>query len=153
MTEKTSDEGGVAFPRTCGQCGSDVEGMTLLDWFAGKALQGLLSGFYRESTKGNLSEVVEEARSIAEAMVVEKRQREGKTSDTVPRSEYDALKEKAEALENGLINIHRWRIHSHDYDRDCGNPLRDFDEYELKLVEEYAKKLLDGYRAGEKKGS
>jgi len=39
--EKKINSGGPAFPRSCGQCGSDVEGMSLRDWFSGMALQGL----------------------------------------------------------------------------------------------------------------
>lgn len=30
-------DGGQAFPLSCGQCGSDVPGMSLRDWFAGHA--------------------------------------------------------------------------------------------------------------------
>lgn len=38
------NDGGLAFPRTGSDWTNAQEGMTLRDWFAGKALEGLCSG-------------------------------------------------------------------------------------------------------------
>ena len=53
-------------------------GMSLRDWFAGQALSGLLSGFYRTSTNANLAEVPAEAYAIADAMLAERAKAEGR---------------------------------------------------------------------------
>lgn len=49
------------------------EGMTLLDWFAGQALQGLLSNQYR---KGDVEQYTADAYTWATAMLAEKARRE-----------------------------------------------------------------------------
>ena len=68
MTSTNEGEGGgQAFPRSCGQCGSDVDGMTLRDYFAAAALTGLISG-------GGLfhSDHEDRAYEIADAMLKQK---------------------------------------------------------------------------------
>lgn len=78
MTQR--NDGGPAFPgvehaldpRTTGFMG--YSGMTLRDYFAAKAMQGLLSGQYAgtDSSQYNFTEVITEAYGIADAMLVEK---------------------------------------------------------------------------------
>jgi len=86
-----SDTGGPAFPEPLGEempardCGCHP-GMDLLDWFAGQALNGILSRFepacssetdtqaYLEGIYGTMSI---QAYMTAEAMIAEKRRREG----------------------------------------------------------------------------
>jgi len=58
--------GGPAFPHS--RLGSDADGMTLLDWFAGMAMQGLLA-----STKTNDALVIaKDAYIIANAMLAQR---------------------------------------------------------------------------------
>lgn len=47
-------------------------GMTLRDYFAAAALQGLLSGYYADTSRCNLDEVPKEAFNIADAMIAER---------------------------------------------------------------------------------
>ena len=61
----TTNNGGPAFPGV----ERDWPGASLRDYFAAKAMQGLLSGQYSESSKANLSEMPEEAYKIADAML------------------------------------------------------------------------------------
>lgn len=63
--------GGAAFP--C-EGGSDSglfadPGMSLRDYFAAKALNGLLAGQFRDTGSLNLNELPEEAYRIADAMI------------------------------------------------------------------------------------
>ena len=70
--------GGAAFPRAVNQSAEDsgFEGMDLRDWFAGMALQGMLSS--GELADGsapdpvNPGEVVKEAYQFADAMLTER---------------------------------------------------------------------------------
>lgn len=75
----TKHNGGPAFPfgQICETTGQPVNGfydtgMTLRDYFAAKAMQGLLSGFYRDTSKYNFSELPTESYSIADAMLSER---------------------------------------------------------------------------------
>ncbi|MEE9909812.1 hypothetical protein LWV33_21715 [Brucella intermedia] len=67
--------GGAAFPVTFegGSNNGDApffhEGMTLRDYFAAKALNGLLAGQFRDTGSLNLKELPEEAYRIADAMI------------------------------------------------------------------------------------
>lgn len=63
----TKDDGGQAFPRDHWHDGHN--GMSLRDYFAAKAMQGLLAGQYSESSQANLSEMPDEAYKIADAMM------------------------------------------------------------------------------------
>lgn len=65
MSEQVND-GGAAFPRSSQGVAGDVDvakGMTLRDWFAGMALQGLLAGGSR------LSDAPRWAYTAADAMI------------------------------------------------------------------------------------
>ena len=55
-----------------GQLSTPHGGLTLRDYFAAKAMQGLLSGFYRDTSKYNFSELPTESYSIADAMLSER---------------------------------------------------------------------------------
>ncbi|MCH6203406.1 hypothetical protein L3V16_06075 [Brucella ciceri] len=66
--------GGPAFPRPFhetvdGDFSIAQTGMTLRDYFAAKALNGLLAGQFRDTGSFNLKELPEEAYSIADAMI------------------------------------------------------------------------------------
>ena len=74
MTHKHN--GGSAFPfgqisETTGQPvnGFYDPGMSLRDYFAAKAMQGLLSGLYRDTSKYNFGELPTESYAIADAML------------------------------------------------------------------------------------
>lgn len=78
MSEGIND-GGPAFP--CqphdpqgAPCGPLEYGMSLRDWFAGMALQGLLTGQHSESSKHNMSGLPEECFGIADAMIAARNQ-------------------------------------------------------------------------------
>lgn len=59
-----------AFPCADADFGSpSKEGMTLRDYFAAKALNGLLAGQFRDTGSLNLKELPEEAYKIADAMI------------------------------------------------------------------------------------
>ena len=85
MTDK-HDDGGPAYPVSvatatgenpvCSASFEDGEGMTLLDWFAGQALRGLLSRF-RKTPVLEPHMWSHDAYIIADAMLAEKRRREG----------------------------------------------------------------------------
>jgi len=63
------DIGGPAFPHS--RLGSDADGMTLRDYFAAKALQGLLA---HPEVGGKVWEFVELAYEYADAMLKERNQ-------------------------------------------------------------------------------
>lgn len=70
------NDGGSAFPRfpvmmknQDGTITKQEPGMTLRDYFAAKAMQGLLSGLYSETSKYNLDDMPCEAYEIADAML------------------------------------------------------------------------------------
>lgn len=65
-----------AFPRPYSSGGCGVEGMTLRDWFAGKAVQGLLAGLGR-GTGVDLSVLVHEAFRVADEMMARRSVRGG----------------------------------------------------------------------------
>jgi hypothetical protein len=44
-------------------------GLSIRDYFAAKAMQGLLAGFFNDSTKYNASDLPKEAFMIADAMI------------------------------------------------------------------------------------
>jgi hypothetical protein len=89
-----TDNGGAAFPRPVGQTTSEFgsitqsfeqEGMTLLDWFAGKALEGMLANDELFLASLQAAKKVDKDPSefrasacydLATAMVAEKRRRE-----------------------------------------------------------------------------
>jgi hypothetical protein len=74
MSDNKHDDGGCAFPWTLTSEGTTydwVPGMTLLDWFAGKAV--VLS--FGQGLKHEA--VARDAFDQAEALVAEKRKREG----------------------------------------------------------------------------
>lgn len=78
MSEKI-DTGGYAFPFSPTGSDSEQNGLTLLDYFAAKAMNGLLS---RECYKTNgdtitAKPVAKDAYILAEAMLAEKRRIEG----------------------------------------------------------------------------
>ena len=68
-----TDDGGQAFPRAAGLEGASfcngAEGMTLLDWFAGQALAGMLaSGLANEqSFERTARNALNQARAMIEA--------------------------------------------------------------------------------------
>jgi len=82
-----TDTGGPAFPSE-GEGHGDSNywdmGMTLLDYFAGQAMQGELAsqefapdgGYYYANDKSNRYNLAEKCYNIAEAMIAEKRRRE-----------------------------------------------------------------------------
>lgn len=114
----------------------DQGGMTLLDWYAGQALAGLLSSPNLLSALIDESETDETPKPIAiksyemaEAMLAEKARREatGKDSLQVPDHSPDAGKmvelqaanrELVEALEGCLENLERWCPVKHREARD-----------------------------------
>lgn len=77
MTDK--DNGGPAFPGSKSKSWHDgiqnreavtyYNGMSLRDWYAGMALQGLLSGQYKDNGAYNLVGIPQEAFLIADAMI------------------------------------------------------------------------------------
>ena len=93
MSDRT---GGPAFPipdtyYPNGQIQFGANGMTLLDWFAGQALAGLVS---RLAYSGMFEDAAETAYKHAEAMLAEKSRREatGKDCSQVPDHSPDAGK-------------------------------------------------------------
>lgn len=85
-TEKQHDDGGPALPQiqTCGQISETIGGMTLLDWFAGKALVTILqteshvlaiSKISMEGDKDASIVIAEVAYDIADAMLAERKRR------------------------------------------------------------------------------
>ena len=78
------NDGGPAFPRP-GDTWHDPdrpaatdaqEGMTLLDWFAGMALMGMVATKPYEHTPGGKAEAASECWEMADAMLMEKRHRD-----------------------------------------------------------------------------
>lgn len=70
MTDK--DNGGPAFGHAAYSVQDDFTGhpgMSLRDWYAGMALQGLLSGQYKGNGAYNLVGIPQEAFLIADAMI------------------------------------------------------------------------------------
>lgn len=84
MDKKPIDDGGPAYPGSlCANCndpveGEYVEGMTLRDWFAGMAMQGLCANkhtFWDSITlQGSPLRVAEQSFIIADAMIKERKQ-------------------------------------------------------------------------------
>lgn len=74
MSNET-DTGGHAFPVPVGVVAGMEQGMTLLDWFAGQALAGILS-IERAYENDGESEIAQWAYDHAEAMIEQKRKRE-----------------------------------------------------------------------------
>lgn len=74
MTEDT-DVGGPALPiiHPDGR-GVQYWGLSIRDYFATCAMQGLLSGFYSGTTSANCLEVPEEAYRIADGMIEARKQ-------------------------------------------------------------------------------
>lgn len=68
MSEKIKN-GGQAFPRACGQCGSDVEGMSLRSWFAGMAIAGHTNTFTFQNVDKEY--FAKQAFALADAMIKE----------------------------------------------------------------------------------
>lgn len=81
----TKNDGGSAFPiqslrQDGGQCGeSDFDfsekgqsGMTLRDWFAGKAMQGILAGWNHPTCEFDADAVSVRAGVVADAMISER---------------------------------------------------------------------------------
>ena len=62
------DTGGPAFPHS--RLGSDADGMTLRDWFAGMAMQGLMSA--RNPILTKIADITEGAYEMADAMLAER---------------------------------------------------------------------------------
>ena len=52
------------------------EGMTLLDWFAGQAMQGMLSFYGNEDERANYPDLAALSYAAAEEMIAEKQRRE-----------------------------------------------------------------------------
>lgn len=73
MTHKHN--GGPAFPLSIPglECRARFEsgygGISVRDYFAAKAMQGLLSGLYRDTSKYNFGELPTESYAIADAML------------------------------------------------------------------------------------
>ena len=81
---KEIDNGGSAFPKTGSfhsEAGReydsvDTDGMSLRDWFAGKALTGIVAGLCSNSARGDraydrvgFSDAAEDAYTLADAMI------------------------------------------------------------------------------------
>lgn len=82
MDDKIND-GGPAFPRTVQRWNDSldhVEGMSLRDWFAGQALQGVASGFWSNSDMSVLGPrgLAESAYEFADAMLAARAKRGGR---------------------------------------------------------------------------
>jgi hypothetical protein len=60
---KTGDDGGPAFPVAYG--GGRIEGMTLRDYFAAKAMQGLLAS----EVEASMKEFAKKAYAMSDAML------------------------------------------------------------------------------------
>lgn len=72
MTDsKTIDDGGFAFPLAVTSETTDTHGMSLRDYFAAKAMNGQLSGFWTSDTPHGWSfqEIAREAYAVADAMI------------------------------------------------------------------------------------
>lgn len=68
MKTETIDDGGTAFPIPWGQVMSDAgKGMSLRDWFAGRALTGLLSNHL---CKGTIERYCRDSYRYADAMIL-----------------------------------------------------------------------------------
>lgn len=64
------DTGGPAFPRDHASDGHN--GMTLRDYFAAKAMQGIVSMFHRGIRPGDISLMCADVYNIADAMIAER---------------------------------------------------------------------------------
>ena len=75
MSEKKIDDGGPAFPIpiSCDSMGgiqeSRFEGLSIRDWFAGRALQGFLAADLKCSCNESVSSITSKAYYIADAML------------------------------------------------------------------------------------
>lgn len=82
MSDWLTRQGGAAFPVPTsdapGSCDAET-GMSLRDWFAGQALNGIVAGYWGTPETGGLGprEFAEEAYDVADAMM---RAREGGAS-------------------------------------------------------------------------
>ena len=78
MDSGQTDTGGPAYPTDSQHQPANhilhMEGMTLLDWFAGQTLIAINSGDFQ-----SCSDIAVEAYGIASAMIAEKRRREAET--------------------------------------------------------------------------
>jgi len=71
MMEKKINNGGPAFPRSCGECGRDVDGMSLRDWFAGMALSNPQTMAFNGINDEDNKSIARRAYKIADAMILE----------------------------------------------------------------------------------
>ena len=62
-------------------------------------------------------------------------------------------REEIERLRNALRKIATWRNDCHDYDRDTGSPLRDFDEEDWIMIEHLAQRALAPHTSNADSGS
>ena len=65
-------DGGPAFPAPYGVGHVTTEGMTLRDYFAAKAMQGLISGTYGRNTTLFTEELARESFRLADIMLKER---------------------------------------------------------------------------------
>jgi hypothetical protein len=74
MNTKPINDGGSAFPMGYHPEGNNADhtGMSLRDWFAGMAMQGLLSKDYYSFTS-DLDDAVIQAYKVADAMIAERK--------------------------------------------------------------------------------
>jgi hypothetical protein len=68
--------GEAAFPRLCGAANSEEQslehkGMTIREWFAGMAMQGLLRAVHAQQYVPGIRDLAVTAFSIADAMIAE----------------------------------------------------------------------------------
>lgn len=68
---KKIEDGGLAFPLSVTEDSFDYLGMSLRDWFAGRAMQAQLTGFWHSEQHHGWSdtEIAAEAYRIADAMI------------------------------------------------------------------------------------
>lgn len=64
-------DGGPAFPYTSAQYQCGQEGMTLLDYFAAKAMQGLIADRGADNVE-DIHDIASDAYSLADAMIAER---------------------------------------------------------------------------------
>ncbi|MCK7100483.1 hypothetical protein L8P93_23430 [Enterobacter kobei] len=68
----TNNNGGPAFPVAGSEHNYPIEGMTLRDYFAAKAMQALVTSGLNTGAWGDYADLSKSAWSIAEAMLVER---------------------------------------------------------------------------------
>lgn len=69
-TEKNEIVGGLAFPQKQ-PGGTEISGMTLMDWFAGQALASMSYDWF--DSRNRAKDMAEEAYNIADAMLEERK--------------------------------------------------------------------------------